>query len=234
MDFNNIVYDCSGYGHHGMWYGNKSTVTDTARYSKCTYLDNGQTTYIQSNSGCGNPSDAITMNIWFKSSNTSPGSNYHHMFNGLTTGTYIEMAVHKDGYLRCGLYIGGTRYVANCGSGLVDGNWHMLTMTYNGTHVKRYVDGILLNTQAATGVIDRPNDKFIFGHGTSTGYYCKEAYLSDARIYATALSDEDILQMYKTSAIVDSKQNLYAYDFIEDSTKDITHQGVFHSTSFIE
>lgn len=219
----NIVYDCSGYGHHGMWYGNKSTSTDTTRYSKCTYLDNGQATYIQSNDGCGNPSDAITMNIWFKSSNKTPGSDYHHMFNGLTSWVYIEMAVHKDGYLRCGLYINGTRYVANCGSGILDGKWHMLTMTYDGANIKRYVDGVLLNTQAATGAIDRPNDKFIFGHGTSTGYYCKEAYLSDARIYATALSAVDILELYKTAAVVDNKGNLFAYELKELHGNELAH-----------
>lgn len=230
----NIVYDCSGYGHHGMWYGNKSTAIDTARYSKCTYLDNGQTTYIQSNGGCGNPSDAITMNIWFKSSNKTPGSDYHHMFNGLTTWVYIEMAVHKDGYLRCGLYINGTRYVANCGSGILDGKWHMLTMTYDGANIKRYVDGALLNTQAATGTIDRPNDPFIFGHGASTGYYCKDAYLSDARIYATALSAADILELYKTAAVIDNQQNLYAYEFVEDDDAPVYSTGVVKTNSLTE
>lgn len=138
------------------------------------------------------------------------------MFNGLTSWCYIEMAVHKNGFLRCGLYINGTRYVANTNNtNLLDGNWHMLTMTYDGTNIKRYVDAELKNTQAATGNIDRPNDKFIFGHGTNTGYYCKETYLSDVRLYATALTIEQIKELYDTSATVDKNGNIYAREAIE-------------------
>ena len=138
------------------------------------------------------------------------------MFNGLTSWTYIEMAVHSAGYLRCGLYINGTRYVANTdNTNLLDGNWHMLTMTYDGLNIKRYVDAILKGTQAASGNIDRANDKFVFGHGTSTGYYCKEAYLSDARLYATALTAEQVLELYNTSATIDNTGNIYARELVE-------------------
>lgn len=212
----NIIYDCSGYQNNGIIYGNVDINNDSTKYLACTYFPSGNTDYIVTESPVGNPQDAITMNIWFKSSNKSPGSSYHHMFNGLTSWCYIEMAVHSQGYLRCGLYINGIRYVANTNNNnLLDGNWHMLTMTYDGANIKRYVDAELKNTQAATGNIDRPNDKFIFGHGASTGYYCKEAYLSDARIYATALTAEQIKELYDTSASVDKNGNIYAREAIE-------------------
>lgn len=213
---NNIIYDSSGYQNNGISYGDIKINSNSARYSCCSYLSSGNTDYIVTQNPVGNPQDAITMNIWFKSSNKSPGADYHHMFNGLTSWCYIEMAVHKNGFLRCGLYINGTRYVANTNNtNLLDGNWHMLTMTYDGTNIKRYVDAELKNTQAATGNIDRPNDKFIFGHGTNTGYYCKETYLSDVRLYATALTIEQIKELYDTSATVDKNGNIYAREAIE-------------------
>lgn len=233
----NIVYDCSGYGHHGMWYGNQSTATDTARYSKCTYLDNGQTTYIQSNGGCGNPSDAITMNIWFKSTCTTPGSNYHEIFNHATSSQYFEFAIYKSGYFRQGMVIDGTRYVINGGSGLLDGKWHMLTATYDGSNIKRYIDGVIIDTmtQTITGVLTGANGKFLLGHyGPNTSYYAKEAYLSDARIYATALSAADILELYKTAAVVDNQQNLYAYEFVEDVDAQVYSTGVVKTNSLTE
>ena len=213
---NNIIYDSSGYQNNGISYGDIKINSNSARYSCCSYLSSGNTDYIVTQNPVGNPQDAITMNIWFKSSNKSPGADYHHMFNGLTSWCYIEMAVHKNGFLRCGLYINGTRYVANTNNtNLLDGNWHMLTMTYDGTNIKRYVDAELKNTQAAAGNIDRPNDKFIFGHGANTGYYCKETYLSDVRLYATALTIEQIKELYDTSATVDKNGNMYAREAIE-------------------
>ena len=226
------ITDSSGYGHHGTNYGAIISATNSARQSNCLYLPNGNTDYIYTDAGVGNPSDAITMNIWFKSSNKSPGTSYHHCFNGLTSWCYIEMAVHKNGYLRCGLYINGTRYVANTSNtNLLDGNWHMLTMTYNGSQVLRYVDGVLRTeaSQNATGAIDRPNDRFVFGRGASTGYYCKEAYLSDARIYATALSARDIITLYQVGARIDNVGNLHIYEINENGSNKLKNTGVFYN-----
>ena len=232
------IQDCSGYNHNGTIYGSLSLSSSSARYSSCLYIPNGNTDYIYTNEGVGNPTDAITLNIWFKSENKSPGSGYHHMMNGLTSWVYIEMAVHQNGYLRCGLYINGTRYVANTSNtNLLDGNWHMLTMTYDGAQIKRYVDGVLRTeaTQNASGTIDRPNDRFVFGRGASTGYYCKEAYISDARIYATGLSAEDVKALYEVGAKVDNKQSFHTYELVESGTLAKIHKtGVTKHNKFVE
>ena len=39
--------------------------------------------------------------------------------------------------------------------------------------------------------------------------------ISDFRIYATALSEEDILELYHTSATIDNKGNIYARELVE-------------------
>ena len=41
------------------------------------------------------------------------------------------------------------------------------------------------------------------------------AYVSDLRIYATVLSASDVLELYKSSAYVDNKGNIYGYEVIE-------------------
>lgn len=214
----NIIYDSSGYQNNGTIIGNIQTSSDSPKYAASAYINSGDVDYIISQDVIGNPEDAITMNIWFKSLNVTPGSNYHVLFNFATSPDYFEFAIYKTGYFRQGMRINGTRYVINGGSNLLDGNWHMLTATYDGTYIKRYIDGkVILNmTQNASGTLNGANGKFLLGHyGSNTSYHTKEAYLSDARIYATALSAEDIKELYQTSALIDRNQNLYVRELVE-------------------
>ena len=92
----------------------------------------------------------------------------------------------------------------------------MLTISYDGTAVKRYYDAVMesSSTVAITTGLRTPATLTI-GKSTSGGYYCKDANISDLRIYATALSDADILALYNVGASVDKNGNVYAYELYE-------------------
>ena len=127
------------------------------------------------------------------------------------------MSIHNNGYLRAGLWIGGTRYVTNSTlTNLLDGKWHMITETYDGTIIRRYIDGVQENTTSVTGTLNGTSQSFYFGkYGTNNSYGCREMYLSDARVYTTALSPEDVLELYHTPASVDNKGNFYCGELKE-------------------
>ena len=212
-----IIYDNSGNGYSGTVTGNIQLNTSSARYDKCIFINSGNTDYITSPL-LGNSSDSITLNIWFKSTCTTPGSNYHEVFNSSTNVQNFEFAINYTGYFRQGMVINGTRYVINGGSGLLNGNWHMLTATYDGSSIKRYIDGEIVSsmTQSVSGALTGTNSGFLFGHyGPNTSYYAKEAYLSDARVYATALSADDVKELYNTSMTIDDDGNVYARELID-------------------
>lgn len=212
-----IIQDSSGYNHNGIINGNIQVVPNSNRYSNCAYIVSGNTDYIASPT-LQLPGDAITMNFWFKSSNKSPGSNYHMPLEGTASSNQsYEMSIYSTGYLRGGLVIAGSRKVDNCTSTkLTDGNWHMCTMTYDGSIIKRYVDGVMEKSTSATGTLVT-STQFILGHyGSNTSYYSKEAYTSDVRIYVTALSSDDILTLYRTSARLDNSGNMHTFELNEN------------------
>jgi hypothetical protein len=103
------------------------------------------------------------------------------------------MSIYKTGYLRGGLVVAGSRKVDNCTSTkLIDGNWHMCSMTYDGSTIKRYVDGVMEKSTSVTGALVT-SSSFVLGHyGSNTSYCSKETYTSDVRLYVTALSAADI------------------------------------------
>lgn len=220
------IKDSSGYQNDGEIVGILNSTNNSSRYNNSIYIDNGVTNYIISQSPLRLPGDQITMAYWFKSSNKSPIGDYHIPFNSYNDSYAYEMSIHKSGYLKGGLLINGTRYIDNCTStNLTDGNWHHCVMTYDGTIIKRYVDGVMEKSTSITGTLNT-SQQFIFGHyGTNTGYACKEAYISDARLYTTALTEEQVLDLYHTSVTIDNLGNIYSREYDEDDNLSITKTG---------
>jgi hypothetical protein len=55
-----------------------------------------------------------------------------------------------------------------------------------------------------------------YGYTSDTTYFPFVGSISDARIYATALSAADVKQLYDTAGFVDNANNIYAYEFKEE------------------
>lgn len=224
------IEDSSGYNSNGTINGNITIAPNSGRYSNCIYIPSGNTDYITTNEEIGNFLQGITTSIWFKSNNKTPGNNYHEIFNIATATQNIEHAIHINGFFRGGMIINGTRYIANTNNNnLLDGNWHHIAMTYDGSVLRRYVDGIDKSDSNVSGTLTLTSCKFLFGHyGTNTSYYAKEAYLSDIRIYCTALSADDILQLYHTGAKIGNKADFHTYEINENDTNKLTKTGIMY------
>lgn len=220
-----FIQDSSGYNHNGTIFGNIQYKKDSGKNSQSIYIPSGNQDYIVTNQEIGNFSEGITMSIWFKSTCITPGNNYHSLFNIATGTQQYENSVYKTGYYRSGMVINGTRYVANTdNTNLLDGNWHMLTTTYDGIALKRYVDGVLKSTSNIEGIPDVTLCKFMCGHyGTNTSYYAKEAFLNDARIYVTALSQEDINKLYQINLSIDNLNKIHTFELKESNSRELLH-----------
>lgn len=120
----------------------------------------------------------------------------------------------------------GDANYAKSNTSINDNSWHLVSITYDETTIKTYIDGKLENQQ---------NAKFIFKNSSSDclsismknindfGDYENRRYtgcIRDARVYATALSDEDIKLLYQPEIIID-KANVIRCSEINESFKTI-------------
>ena len=88
-------------------------------------------------------------------------------------------------------YIGGS--TTNGTTTLSDDVWYNITVTYNNTSVKLYVNGVLEATSTKTLESDSGNTVF-FGKSSSGNFF--EGNISDCYIYNRALSANEVLHNY--------------------------------------
>ena len=193
---NNIEYDTSGYLHNGTINGNVSYSSDTPIYDVSTLITDGRSNYIYAPITIGDGT-AITMNAWVKSLSGQTGfSDYHIVL--CIDGGYFEFSIPTTGKFRQGFYINNTRKVDDYGTvNLLDTNWHMLTATFDGTSIKRYVDGTLVDTTSASGTLSTGLKTLYIGKYNTNQYGDRNLLTSDVRVYATALTQDDITNLYK-------------------------------------
>lgn len=221
-----IVYDCSGYGHDGTIVGEPQTVSDTSRYGSSLYFPTATSPANAITSpALYHDNTAMTINIWGKMS-AAGGHSYHEMIAASSPYARYELGTEPNGQFRSAFYVSETRYVLNTGPTVHDSIWHMFTLSYDGTTIRRYVDGTEYGSTSVSGTLTVPHSLDVGRMGTGTSnYWLSNAYVSDARVYATALSAEDIKELYNVGASVDNKQKFHTYEFIEDESGNIFTNG---------
>ena len=93
--------------------------------------------------------------------------------------------------------------------------------TFDGNNIKTYIDGELkatVSVAAGSTISYHSTTPWSIGinPGPSGGSSGMIGNVSDARIYSTALSASDILELYEVGCAIDSHYNSYAYEFIEE------------------
>lgn len=212
-----VVSDCSGYGNNGTKVGTITWSGDSARYSG-SYDFNG-TGYIKNTSFNFNATQ-MTIAFWIKIPETT--TNQHFLF-----GTFNNWTGNGIGYWRDRGYNGYSGIIrSNAESShigfatptLTPNIWYHIGIVYTGTECIMYINGEENKraTYGNNGSIINPvcylgNSLF---NGTPSSE-TDESSIVDFRIYATALSVEDIKALYNISASIDKTGVLSAYEFSE-------------------
>lgn len=207
------VYDCSGYQNNGTITGALSCSVDSPRYKISTVFDGTSAKIINESfpTSIVNGTNPFTICGW---AYCIKGNSYYPLFHiGSNYRTPTGICLHGNGNRIEVLDINGTKIDNIYGSGYSNEKWVHQCIVYDGTTIKRYLNGNSTPIQsiACSGFKSDNNKLSVGGFWGSTF----KGYLSDFRIYATALSAEDIKELYNISAYVLNNGTLLTYSIEE-------------------
>ena len=200
------ITDCSGLKYHGTKVNTLSPTTDTSRYDRSTSFPG--TSYIKRTSPSA---QAMTISLWAKWNSIPSGQSVIYVDYKSKTG----LGLMSTGILcsSCGLQ----SYTFSKASIVANTWYHFVIVCPSGSsNAARnlYINGVKQTATSNQSNWSYAIDELQLGKRstTSDGFNGK---LNDFRIYATALSDADILDLYNESAAIDRNGNYYSREVIE-------------------
>lgn len=191
MGLNGITeYDTSGYCNNGTWHGTHTNTSDTPKYAVSTTATGSASTYLE---GPILPAEAQTAALWIKCKKSQNAA----IFNDKTTGLQI-------GLLNSLLYMNSKTSTAGfTTTHWKDDDWNHVVVTYDGTTRKAYVNGQPETQSGASNYYIHNADNCWLWNRSYNNNYPFNGSLSDLRIYATALSADDVKSLYQNCATID-------------------------------
>ena len=209
-----IEYDVSGYGNNGTVSG-VTYSSDSARYSVSTQFD-GSDDYIEVTSSAlyqviQGGTVPFTIAFWIYHDDSTRAIAFGDY--GLTGGIGFNIELSASHGLR--FYWNGNPDW-NTSVAVATSGWSHAAFVYDGTDLKCYKDGVLTATKSGTlSTKTKTSGAYRLGRDNRSGTTVLNGKMSDFRIYATALSADDILELYHTSASLADNGTLMAYEFNE-------------------
>lgn len=212
------AYDCSGYGNNGTPNGTLTLSDDSPRYSKSTKF-NGTNSYITFGSQVSLANDH-SICCWLDLTNVSAVQ----YFVAFTSGGGIRYSGGDNSFL---YFAGGATYTWDYTK--VNRFVHVAFVCASNL-LSLYVDGQLIGSRTRTVSAN------CTGIGSRSDGYYYNGNISDFRIYSTALSADDVKELYNTSALIHNDGTIEAFEFVEteSGSPEVTKTGLVKAQSHIE
>lgn len=210
---NDICVDVSGYNYTATKSGTLVFDSNTTRYSGSTKFNSGYLHLIPS--PFTSNSNSFTISCWFKPDRNSTMAIYNNR-TGVSEGIaifYISGKIRFD--------TGGSSSNSSTASPTVN-QWNFITCVYdNAAGIKKiYINGEEDTSTSSVGNLNTVGTKASIGNSSTSGSAGAGnqmyGWMSDFRIYATALSADQIKELYHSAGFIDNKDSVYAYEFREE------------------
>lgn len=206
--YDNIIPDISGYQNNATVKDSTCPAwsNDSPRYLG-SYRFDGKSQYISGLSPISNDTKEFTISFWVKLNNVPDPMTFYTARKGIGIGValfFINKNIRFDDNVQS---------TFNYTYDLSSNKWTHLCVTRNNTSKKLYVNGKLVDSTSKVGDMQNIGQHFTIGssegadNGIGTDNFLN-GNISDFRIYATALSESDVLNLYQSSASLDSQGNL--------------------------
>lgn len=220
--YNNIIYDSSGYQNDATVVGTYTMNNTSARFTQAISMNNTSTANrIYCNKVITLPTTGITVSFWTYTTKSK------------------SQVLYIDQYMSFAINSGGTAFYVSRSSAkgypisyFPIGQWNHVVLIRAGTTYTVYINGIVVPQTFNTSTNWSHNVSNIYLLNRSyNNTYAANASIADFREYATALTEEQVLELYNTSVTIDNKGNIYSREYIEnDDNLNITKSGLFQSS----
>ena len=216
-----VIHDASGFGNNG-----STTEATTPIYDVSSPVNSGSVRFIK-NADCirltpffslGQTIEKLTISCWFK---TNTMNSTLPNIVSLGSNEFVRYRIASSTSIWSYFKVGSTaNYATFTCKNILDNNWHLSTFVFDKGIYKFYIDGSIIGTKDCTayGLVltcSNVTTWILGGYSEASEKYIGN--LSDFRIYATALSDDDIKDLYQRRFSIDQDGAFYCSALIEDS-----------------
>ena len=194
------IYDCSGLSNNGV-INDTSVVTspDIIKYKHSLKNNqaNNSSVYPLKGSLPLNSIDEITIAFWAKPSTVGyQDSGIFSTSNSSLPSDYQSTVCHHyDGKFAC-CNVSGAIVNLSVSNQFTVNQWHHYVFKYDGSTVSFYKDGSFVRSASQSGKLKPISSIFIFYSYAGNAPRTTSGNISDFRVYATALSADDIMDLY--------------------------------------
>ena len=221
---NTILYDTSGFGNNGTIVGNLQINGDsTSPCGSCSMKFNNNS-YVKIATPIKQQYSA-SYSFWFnmRGATTQYSAIYCPINTPIDKG--IWLSVNTEGAGLWAFMSGISPTYHRVGNSIDNNSWHHAVFVWDNGTSTWYLDGNKYGDSVtwSSSYIDSV-DYYSLGDsytGTNWSGTSFTGSISDFRIYATALSSNDIKQLYQAKASIDNKGNIYTSEFIEGNENNL-------------
>ena len=204
--------DSSGNGFNGTFSANSPEWIDDADMGGCYRFSGDESEYI-ANTDLPEHKDNFTYCLWLK--RVSTDGRQYFMSRGRDIGYFgVNIFANNNGVIRVSYGDNTSKVYLYHSNKLSDNEWHHLVFTYS-EGGKFYIDGQLVDSGIAKNIsYDQSGGALVIGkmgheYTSTNNYFATKGYITDVRVYATALSADDIKTLYKTGLSIDNIGNIH-------------------------
>lgn len=191
-------YDCSGFCNNGIRTGTFTWTSDTPKYECSTKFVSGSRISFDSQILTNNAN--ATLAAWVNLSSYTSNRCCICIWNG------VYLTVDADGYLSGYAYGKSSAGYHKSSAKVPLNTWTHIACIWDNAGLNLYINGMLDRTIACTGNFNSTSICYIGQEGSNRP---TNGSISDLRVYATALSADDVKSLYQNSAYIDSSGNVY-------------------------